>query len=245
MYNPYVNNSYYNMLSGIASLYGAPRQYNYGAAVMPNQNQAVINQAAQQVPSGGMINPAVMPPPLTSSVMPSVEPINEMAPPVTQMDSNMGGLDQPMTSAVMPSGYLRSEPDSMMNPGAYPSGGTMPVAQTGGTLDYGQPGYGGTGFGAYGMGRTSNPYTIGTGGTPYTSPYFRGFNNPYSGGFGGKGGMARPSYGIGKGGQNNMGTFNMMSSGQTYQPYTPSSGHAKGGANAAPPGMAYMSSGPM
>jgi len=157
MYNPYVNNSYYNMLSGIASLYGAPRQYNYGSAAMPNQNQAVINQAAQQVPSGGMINPAVMPPPsqppLTSSVMPSVEPINEMAPPVTQMDSNMGGLDQPMTSAVMP-----------------PS---------------------------YGMGRTSNPYTIGTGGTPYTSPYFRGFNNPYAGGFGGKGGMARPSYGKG------------------------------------------------
>ena len=160
MYNPYVNNSYYNMLSGIASLYGAPRQYNpysQSTPMLPNQNQAVINQAAQQIPSGGMINPAVMPPPsqppLTSSVMPSVEPINEMAPPVTQMDSNMGGLDQPMTSAVMP-----------------PS---------------------------YGMGRTSNPYTIGTGGTPYTSPYFRGFNNPYAGGFGGKGGMARPSYGKG------------------------------------------------
>lgn len=204
MYNPYVNNSYYNMLSGIASLYGAPRQYNpYGQStgLIPNQNQALINRVAQQVPSGGMINPAVMPPPsqppLTSSVMPSVEPVNEMAPPVTQMDSNMGGLDQPMTSAVMPSGYLRSEPDSMMNPGAYPSGGTMPVAQTGGTLDYGQPGYGGTGFGAYGMGRTSNPYTIGTGGMPQTSPYFRGFNSPYSGGFGGKGGMARPSYGKG------------------------------------------------
>jgi hypothetical protein len=161
--------------------------------------------------------------------MPSVEPVNGMAPPVTQVDSNMGGLDQPMTSAVMPSGYniLRSEPDSMMNPSAYPSGGTMPVAQTGGTLDYGQPGYGGvmatvqnggtmpvaqtggtldygqpgyggTGFGAYGMGRTSNPYTIGTGGMPQTSPYFRGFNNPYSGGFGGKGGG--------------------MSPGQTYQP---------------------------
>lgn len=200
------------MLSGIASLYGAPRQYNpysQSTPMLPNQNQAVINQAAQQIPSGGMINPAVMPPPsqppLTSSVMPSVEPINEMAPPVTQMDSNMGGLDQPMTSAVMPSGYSRSEPDSMMNPGAYPS--------TGGTLDYGQPGYGGMGFGSYGMGRTSNPYTIGTGGMPYNNPYFRGFNNPYSGGFGGKGGMARPSYGIGKGGQNNMGAYNTMSSG--------------------------------
>jgi len=212
MFNPYVNNSYYNMLSGIASLYGAPRQYNpysQSTPMLPNQNQAVINQAAQQIPSGGMINPAVMPPPsqppLTSSVMPSVEPINEMAPPVTQMDSNMGGLDQPMTSAVMPSGYSRSEPDSMMNPGAYPS--------TGGTLDYGQPGYGGMGFGSYGMGRTSNPYTIGTGGMPYNNPYFRGFNNPYSGGFGGKGGMARPSYGIGKGGQNNMGAYNTMSSG--------------------------------
>ncbi len=219
------------MLSGIASLYGAPRKYNpydQSTGLLPNQNQALINQVAQQVPSSGMINPAVMPPPLTSSVMPSVEPINEMAPPVTQMDSNMGGLDQPMTSsvmpttggldqpmtsAVMPSGYSRSEPDSMMNPGAYPSGGTMPVAQTGGTLEYG-PGYGGTGFGSYRMGRTSNPYTIGTGGMPYNSPYFRGFNSPYSGGFGGKGGMAQPSYGIGKGGQNNMGTYNMMSPAQ-------------------------------
>jgi hypothetical protein len=45
----------------------------------------------------------------------------------------------PMQPMVMPSGYLRSEPNSMMNPSAYPSGGTMPVAQTGGTLDYGVP----------------------------------------------------------------------------------------------------------
>jgi hypothetical protein len=70
--------------------------------------------------------------------------------------SNMGGgmlaatqqstplASAPMQPMVMPSGYLRSEPNSMMNPSAYSLGGTMPVAQTGGTLDYGQPGYGAT-----------------------------------------------------------------------------------------------------
>jgi len=42
--------------------------------------------------------------PMQPSVQPSVQPVaSNSAPPVTQMNNNMGGLDQPMTSTIMPS----------------------------------------------------------------------------------------------------------------------------------------------
>ena len=138
--------------------------------------------------------------------------------------------------------------------------GALPTAQTSQPLDYGQEGYGGSGFGydpnrpaampsgfgGYGMGRTGNPYGIGTGGIPQTQPYYQSMfggqspympRNPYAFGYGGMGGGGMG----GKGGG--------MSPGQTYQPYTPSSG--KGGRMSGGFGPAfnnmgfYKSSGPI
>jgi hypothetical protein len=74
----------------------------------------------------------------------------------------------------------------------------------------------------YGRGRTGNPFGLGTGGSPFTQPYFgagggagKGGGNPYAPRGGALFGQnfGQPSYGGGKGGG--------MSPGQTYQPYTP------------------------
>lgn len=93
----------------------------------------------------------------------------------------------------------------------------QPTAQTGGGLDYSQPGYGQSGFmqgssmmdALYGRGRTGNPFGLGTGGSPFTQPYFgsgggagKGGGNPYAPRGGALFGQnfGQPSYGGGKGG---------------------------------------------
>ena len=151
----------------------------------------------------------------------------------------------PNSSFTMPSGFgggMSAETDPVT--GETTAGaGALPTAQTSQPLDYGQQGYGGSGFGynpnrpavmpsgfgGYGMGRTGNPYGIGTGGMPQTQPYYQSMfggqspympRNPYASDYGGMGGGGMG----GKGGG--------MSPGQTYQPHTPSSG--KGGAQPRP-----------
>jgi len=52
---------------------------------------------------GGMLTTPPQGVPVTTTPVGQAVPIvNGVAPPVTQMDNNMGGLDQPMTSSVMP-----------------------------------------------------------------------------------------------------------------------------------------------
>jgi len=70
---------------------------NIGGGMLTAPQQGV---PVQTTPVGQPVPVASMQP----TVMPSVQPVsNNLAPPVTQMDSNMGGLDQPMTSTIMPS----------------------------------------------------------------------------------------------------------------------------------------------
>ena len=52
--------------------------------------------------SGMLTTPQQGVPVTTTPVGQAVPIVNDVAPPVTQMDNNMGGLDQPMTSSVMP-----------------------------------------------------------------------------------------------------------------------------------------------
>jgi hypothetical protein len=116
---------------------------------------------------GPQINQPMFPHPVQPGVQPGVQPIDDRA----------------LRSEVQPEDQLSG--DNTLRSAVQP--GVQPIS-----------GGGRFGGGYYGAGRTGNPYTIGTGGMPYTNGYFRSqFGNPYSGGFGGKGGMARPSYGKG------------------------------------------------
>lgn len=178
MYYPFgaPQNSYYNMLSGIASLYGSPYQsspYSYRPA-MPS-----MPTVQEQVASG--INPNEMATGFSNTLGPQM--INQpMFTPAVQPDVQTID-DRMLRSEVQPEAQLSS--DNMLRSAVQP--GVQSIS-----------GSGQFGGGYYGAGRTGNPYTIGTGGMPYTTGYFRNqFGNPYSGGFGGKGGMARPSYGKG------------------------------------------------
>lgn len=136
---------------------------------------------------------------------------------------------------------VQNEGNDMMDGNGNPIGGGTPIngdadPVTGGptpTPVANQPSYQPT---AYGYGPATRPYyNTGFGSAnpymprnPYAGGYGMGYNNPYGSyhSYGSSGGM-----GGGKGGGN---------------PYSGRpAGGGKGGANAAPPGMAYMSSGPM
>ena len=108
--------------------------------------------------------------------------------------------------------------------GSFDAGEPMMTGDISGSFDAGEPISQFPDNQYYGMGRTGNPYGIGTGGSPYTQPYFQsGFmspmnmgygsnyrqglympRNPYGGGYGGYGGKGgyspQPSFMGGKGG---------------------------------------------
>jgi len=148
---------------------------------------------------------------------PAPPPTAMPAPPPTAMPPPPSGPHPPVTIddnfAVPPTGGPLPPMTGGPRPDPYSTGG----ADAGGSTTTNQ-------FPAnqyYGMGRTGNPYGIGTGGSPYTQPYFQssstspmnmgyGSNyrqglymprDPYSGGYGGKGGYSpQPSSMGGKGG---------------------------------------------
>lgn len=193
MYYPFggSQDSYYNMLSGIASLYGSPYQspyYSYGLRAPGLPRTPTIQE---RVASG--INPDEMATGFSNTLGPQM--INQPMFPQPVQPGVQPVEDRALRSEVQPEDQLSG--DNILRSGVQPSNDTTlrSAVQPGVQPISGSGQFGG---GYYGAGRTGNPYTIGTGGMPYTTGYFRSqFGNPYSGGFGGKGGMARPSYGKG------------------------------------------------